>query len=95
MKKILILIFAIIMAFSLFGCVGVANGKDDGGKSAGGYETESGETDTGNEDDNETESGETDTGKEDGNENEEESNANSNLLPPIQNGGSFGGGKYD
>ena len=68
------------MAFSLFGCVGVANGKDDGGKSAGGYETESGETDTGNEDDN---------------ENEEESNANSNLLPPIQNGGSFGGGKYD
>ena len=51
MKKLLMLILAIVMAFSLIGCVDGTNG-DNGGQSNGGYETESGGAGTGNEDDN-------------------------------------------
>lgn len=79
MKKLLMLILAIVMAFSLIGCVDGTNG-DNGGQSNGGYETESGGAGTGNEDDN---------------DNDNQGNGGSNVVPPIQNGGSFGGGKYN
>ena len=91
MKKLLILILAILMAFSFSACTENQGGVNDGGKDGTEIETESGLGDK------DEETGEEDEGVEEGSNDDSgnESGENSNIVPPIFNGGSFGGGNYN